>query len=132
MKAIRAIKQANKFIEDHAEVQPDMTVRHAPPMASTAQAEGPAEGARKGDTPVDIVPSAMHALPQQPPADTVVQPSPEVSTHPHVGRKDVVAQAVLFTQAFEEGYIDRLTTTLQRHAARAEDSAFPECSIWRF
>ena len=73
-----------------------------------------------GEAAVEIVSSAMHALSQQ---------SPDASQEPDSLRrqkltmKEVAAQAVLFTLAFEKGYVDRLTSTLQQHSARRRDGA---------
>lgn len=118
MKLLREIGLANKFIQNHAQSQlhgPVPEEGRAPRQSADMLSTG-----ERAEEAVDIVPSAMHALSQQPwtaMGDSRVKTAKR--SKPTVN--EVAAQAVLFTRAFEKGYVDRLTTTLQQHAARSEE-----------
>lgn len=117
VKHIQEIRRANRFIQNHAD--PYRPVRHESGGANGLDTAHQTTG-DDGEAAVDVVPSAMHALSRQsPPASRDAQ---QRSPHgPSCTVKEIAARAVLFTRAFEKGYVDRLTSSLQRYSARRQD-----------
>lgn len=119
MKFLREINLANEFIQNHAQSQLHGFVPAEEDPARIHSADRVSTGVRAEEA-VEIVPSAMHALSQHSRTATV-DSCVKTSKRSKPTINEVAAQAVLFTRAFEKGYVDRLTSTLQQHAARRED-----------
>eukprot|EP00892_Ulva_mutabilis_P009596 jgi/Ulvmu1/7008/UM033_0067.1 len=114
VKRVRDLRRANKFLQGHAHT--DVSFQSETGRSSTREAKRP-RSQHQEEGAMDVVPSAMHALPQCAPA--APRDRRQGSVHgPQSTVKEIAAQAVLFTRAFEEGYVDRLTTTLQQYSAR--------------
>lgn len=121
VKVIREINLANKLFERHAQSQ----LHGFPPAQQEPAPSQILEGlppTEVSEAVVEIVPSAMHALSQHTSA-AKRSSRDRIFKRSKMTVNDVAAQAVLFTRAFEKGYVDRLTTKLQRHVARREDGA---------